>query len=44
MQGITFHGPNDFRFEETKEPQLGSDSDAIIRVTRSSGSVSSKHS
>ncbi len=35
MQGITFHGPNDFRLEEAKEPELGSDADAIIRVTRS---------
>jgi alcohol dehydrogenase len=35
MQGITFHGPNDFRYQEAKDPELGSDSDAIISVTRS---------
>jgi 2-desacetyl-2-hydroxyethyl bacteriochlorophyllide A dehydrogenase len=35
MQAITFHGPQDFRFQETKAPELESDSDVIVGVIRS---------
>jgi 2-desacetyl-2-hydroxyethyl bacteriochlorophyllide A dehydrogenase len=35
MQAITFHGPRDFRYQETKDPQLETDSDVVVRVTRS---------
>jgi 2-desacetyl-2-hydroxyethyl bacteriochlorophyllide A dehydrogenase len=35
MHAITFHGPKDFRYQETKPPKLESVSDVIVRVTRS---------
>jgi S-(hydroxymethyl)glutathione dehydrogenase/alcohol dehydrogenase len=34
MKAIVFHGPNDLRYESTKDPSLEADSDVIVRVTR----------
>ena len=34
MKGIVFHGQQDFRFEDTTDPKLLADSDAIVRVER----------
>jgi alcohol dehydrogenase len=34
MKAIVFHGPNDLRYESTKDPTLEADSDVILRVTR----------
>ena len=34
MKAIVFHGPNDLRYESTKDPSLEADSDVILRVTR----------
>jgi 2-desacetyl-2-hydroxyethyl bacteriochlorophyllide A dehydrogenase len=34
MQGITFHGPHDFRFESVEDPMPQAATDAVVRVTR----------
>ena len=34
MKGIVFHGQEDFRFEDTPDPKLEADTDAIVRVER----------
>jgi len=34
MQAVTFHGPHDFRWESIEDPKLGSELDAILRVTQ----------
>ena len=34
MKGIVFHGQEDFRFEDTADPKLIADTDAIVRVER----------
>jgi alcohol dehydrogenase len=34
MQGVTFHGPHDFRFESVEDPKPRAATDAVVRVTR----------
>jgi len=34
MKAIVYHGKEDFRYEETRDPRLESDTDAIVRVSR----------
>jgi 2-desacetyl-2-hydroxyethyl bacteriochlorophyllide A dehydrogenase len=34
MQGVTFHGPRDFRFESVADPKPQAATDAVVRVTR----------
>ena len=34
MQGITFHGPHDLRFERVEDPKLQAATDAVVRITR----------
>jgi len=34
MKAIVYHGKEDFRYEDTPDPRLESDSDAIVRVPR----------
>ena len=35
MKAIVYHGAHDFRYETAKDPSLETDSDVILRVTRS---------
>jgi threonine dehydrogenase-like Zn-dependent dehydrogenase len=34
MKAIVYHGKEDFRYEDTRDPRLESDTDAIVRVSR----------
>ena len=34
MQGVTFHGPHDFRVESVEDPKPRAATDAVVRVTR----------
>ena len=35
MRAIVYHGAHDFRYEETKDPVLETETDVLVRVTRS---------
>jgi threonine dehydrogenase-like Zn-dependent dehydrogenase len=34
MKAIVYHGKEDFRYESTRDPRLESDTDAIVRITK----------
>ena len=44
MRGTVFHGPHDVRVERVPDPQLTSDTDAIVRITRAAICGSDLHS
>ena len=35
MNAVVYHGPGDIRLDDVPEPQLRSDTDAVVRITAS---------